>query len=191
MSENVLAAGNWPCVVLSADFGENDGSPDVQINVRITDGPSAGRTCTYQDQVNGKSALYVLRSARAVGWEGKGIDLSTLKADCAAWIKKTGGATTVEIKHIELKRGRKYDAWVEGGRKGAAPIWDKPNAIGRGAKPLAPPKAETLADANEAMRRAMEMEGSAPADEPAPDDDRIPFLSCSTSDLGAVARVLK
>lgn len=186
---NIIPAGIWPCVVTSAVFGDNDGSPEVQISGRITDGPAKGRNFTYQDQVNGKSALYVGRSCKAVGWKEK--NLETLKADVEEWIKKTGGATTVEIRHIEIKKGKKYDAWVAGGMQGSPPVWDKPNAIGRGAKPLAPPKAETLADANEAMRRSMEAEGTAPTDAPA-DDDSIPFLSCAFGhEPSPIAKVLQ
>lgn len=184
MSESEKPAyeeGIWPCTVISGTFGENEGSPQVQINVKITDGPSKGKYCTYEDQVNGKSALYISRSCSAVGWRGH--NLATLSDDIAEWIKKTGGATTVEIKHIELKRGKKYDKWIEEGGRGKPPIWAKANAIGRGNRPLTPPSKSNLDDANDAMRRAMEADGTAPQGGPPPDDvphaggadDDIPF----------------
>lgn len=185
---SLLAEGIWPCVVTSAAFGDNEGSPDVQINVKITEGPSAGRACTYQDQVNGKSAIYVGRSCKAVGL--KGTDLSKLKEDCAAWIARTGGVSTVEIKHISLKRGQRFDRWVEGGKQGDPPIWDKPNSIGRGAKPLAPASGALLRDANEAMSRALAADGGAD-DEPPPNDD-IPFASSAFAhDVNPIASVLR
>lgn len=155
----LLAEGIFPCTVTSASFGENDkGIPQVQINVRIDDGPSAGRSCTYEDQVNNKSALYVRRSCAAAGW--KGSDLNTLKSDVQDWIAETGGKTTVEIRYVEIKKGRKYDAWVDAGCPVAdKPLWDKVNSIGRGAKPLREPSADNLADANEAMREAARADG--------------------------------
>ncbi len=141
----LLAEGIWPCTVLSGFSGEDDkGSPQIQISVRIDDGPSAGRQCTYEDQVNAKSALYVSRSCKAVGW--KGSTLTTLAADVAAWVEKTGGKSTVEVKHLEIKNGKR-----------AGQIWDKVNSIGRGAaRVLKPMSADRLSDADEAMRAAME-----------------------------------
>lgn len=184
-----LAEGIFECTVLSASFGDDDRSiPSVQINVRFDAGPNQGRTTTYQDDVNAKSALYVGRSCKAVGWKGKALE--TLKADADAWIKATGGKSTAEIKHVLIGRGKKFDEWVAGGRKGPQPIWDKCNAIGRGAKPLAESKPQNLADANDAMRRAM-AEDAGGADEPAPNDDSLPFATCSTVSLGEVARVLR
>ena len=159
----IKAEGIFPCTVISATFGKDDRqSPQVQINVRIDDGPSKGQCCTYEDQVNAKSALYIGRSCRAVGW--KGADLKTLKADCDAWIAATGGHSSVEIRHVEIKKGKKFDEWMNGGMKGPPPIWDKVNSIGRGPKPLAEASGELLDDANEAMRSAM-----------AADSDESPF----------------
>lgn len=173
-----LSEGIWPCTVLDGFFGVDDkNSPIARINVQITDGPDKGQRCTYEDQVNTKSALYVGRSCRAAGW--KGVNLETLAADVAAWVAKTGGKSTVEIKHIEIKNGKR-----------AGEIWAKPNSIGRGPKPLAAAKGETLDDANEAMRRAMEADGATPVDDSGPTDD-IPFASSSMShDVSPIAKVL-
>jgi len=197
-----LEEGNFPFVVTSASYGADDrGVPIVQINGKFTEGPNSGRTTTYQDEINAKSALYVGRSCRAVGW--KGVELEMLAADTEVWIKATGGATTAEIRHIELKRGKKYDKWqnehakwFEAGRKGEEPqppIWDKCNSIGFGAKPLVTPKKDVTEDANAAMRRAMAEDAPAggAAASNAPDDD-LPFVvSCSTIGLGEIARVLR
>ncbi len=164
-----LSEGIFPCRVIDGFFGEDDKkSPIARINVVITDGPDKGKHCTYEDQVNGKSALYVGRSLRAAGWKGE--KLETTKADVAEWVAKTGGASTVEIKHIEIKNGKR-----------AGEIWAKPNSIGRGPKPLVEAKGDTLADANEAMRRAMEADGfgdggGSDAGEPRGEDD-LPFIT--------------
>src|SRR5947208_3221882 len=129
---SALSEGIWGCTVTSATFGEREGVPQVQINVRIDDGPSKGRSCTYEDQVTARSALYVGRSCRAVGW--KGVSLETLRDDVAAFVAdpKTAGKSTVEVKHIELTKGKKFDKWVADGRVGMPPIWDKVNGVGRG-----------------------------------------------------------
>lgn len=155
---NPTAEGIWPCTVQSATFGEDDkGLPRVRINVRIDDGPSAGRLCTYEETVNAQSALYIGRSCKSVGWTGgkSGSDLKTLDAECAAWIKATGGKSTVEIKHIAIKNGKR-----------AGEIWDKPNSIGRGPKPLKAVSHSAQMDAADAMRRAMESDNAADEESP-------------------------
>lgn len=174
----LMDEGIWPCTVLTANFGEDDkGKPQVQINVRIDEGPSAGRVCTYEDTVTAKSALYVGRSCKSIGW--KGVALSTLKADAEAWIAATGGRSTVEIKHLEIKTGKR-----------AGQIWDKPNSIGRGPRVLKAASAGTAADADEAMRRAM-AEDAASGGGSGPDDD-IPFMTADISrDVNPIARVLR
>lgn len=172
-----LSEGTWPCVVQSATYGEDDKhNMVVRINAKITDGPDKDRMVTYEDIVNVRSALYIGRSCRAVGW--KGDELETLRTDVDAWIKETGGASTAEIRHIEIKKGKQYDKWASNNFEGPAPIWAKCNAIGRGPKPLSAPSGETLADANDAMRRAMQEDNGAappPDDVPPMDDDQIPF----------------
>lgn len=157
----LLEEGIWACTVLSAEAGDVDGKIKARVSVKIEDGPSKGRTCTYEDNIDARSSIYVARSLKAVGWGGKSV--MTLKSDCEKWIAETGGKSTVEIKHIEIKNGKR-----------AGQIWDKPAAIGRGPKPMKAAAGESLADAEEAMRRAMEDDGSAPVDEPSTTDD-IPF----------------
>lgn len=162
----LLAEGMWPCTVLGAEAGEVQGKIVARVNVRIDEGPNAGRFCTYEDTINAKSSIYITRSLRAVGWQAK--TLASVKDDCAKWIAETGGKSTVEIKHIEIKNGKR-----------AGSIWDKPNSIGRGPRPLAAPSGEAFADAEEAMRRAMQDDGTAPADDGGADavpmNDDIPF----------------
>lgn len=170
------AEGIWPCTVVSADYGEDQkraGVTRVQIGVTIDAGPSAGQFCTYEDDVTGRSALYVMRSARNVGWKGgpNGDDLNTLAADCAAWIRETGGKALVEIKHIEIKNGRR-----------AGEIWDKPNSIRRGASLLKAASPTALADARDAIRRAMEDEGTAPANDEAPPHNDAPHAATGTDE---------
>lgn len=195
---NITPAGFWPCTVLSGSAGEetdNNGKPTgrikARVNVKIDDGPSKGRLVTYEDEVNAKSSLYIGRSLKACGWKEK--SLSTVAADLDEWIKKTGGKSTVEIRHIEMKRGKRYEEWVDAGKSGF-PIWDKANSIGRGPRPLAAPAAGSLSDADEQMRRAMaEDGGGAPDEQPTPrDPDDIPFVTASASvSLGEIAAVLR
>jgi len=145
------AEGIWNCTVIGAKAGELDGVPNVQITVQITDGPDKGQRVNYEEVVNAQTAKYVRWSCEPIGW--KGASLRTLEEDCAAWIAKTGGTSTVEIKHIAVKRGKAFDKWLDGGSVGPSPVWDKVSGIGRGApRPLAPLASTTLKDADEAMR---------------------------------------
>lgn len=193
---SLLAEGIWNCTVLSATSGASDGVPFVQIKVRIDDGPSAGRQCTYERDIDTRSAKYAAKSMKAVGWKGGygGIDIDTIATDCAAWIERTGGKSTVEISHIELKRGKAYDKWVEGGCKGPKPVWDKPNSIGRSLsneRQLDKLDDRARSEANEALARAMAEDGGPPADVPPPTDDDIPFVSCSlAAEPRGIARVI-
>ncbi len=180
-----IAAGYWPCKVLSASYGDNDKNiPVVRINAEITDGPGRGSRHTYDEQVNNKQAPYIARTCQAVGWAGH--TLSTLKSDVDAWIKATGGESTLEIKHVEVKKGPK-----------AGSIWAKVNSIGRGPKPLKESSRENLDDADAMMRAALAdsgmRNGAPPADDiPPHGDDDIPFASCSLhAGLGEIARVLR
>lgn len=180
-----FVAGIWPCIVLNGGVGEETdkngkktGKIMARVNVKFEDGPDKGRLVTYEDEVNAKSSLYVGRSLKAVGW--KGGPLASVAGDIADWVKNTGGKSTVEIKHIETKRGKRYDEWVEAGCPGGTPpIWAKANSLGRGPRALAAPSAEAMSDAEEQMRRAMAEDGNStpPMDDvpPPTDEDSIPF----------------
>ena len=178
----LLEEGFWPCIVLSGEAGDVDGIAKTRINVRFAEGPNAGRVGYYEDKVDARSALYVSRSMRAVGWQGN--KLSTFAEDVAAWIKATGGKSTAEVKHIPTKKGT---------------IWDKINSIGRGPKPMTQLQGDTLADAEEALRKAMAEDGDTNGAPPPDDvphagvsDDEIPFLTASAhASLGEIAKVLR
>lgn len=172
-----IPEGIYGCTATSADFGTNDkGEARAQITVVINEGPGAGRRVTYEEPVNAKSAKYVAWACSAVGW--KGGPMTTLKSDVADWIANTGGATTVEIKHIVVRRGTPEES-----------IWDKPSSIGKGAaKALKPATGSTLADADAAMRSVM---GTPHEDVPPPHEDDIPFATINRDDLGAIAKVLR
>ena len=192
---NYLAEGTWPCTVLSAECGEDKGLITVRINVKIDDGPSKGRQCSYEDRVDAKSAPYVARSCKGVGWSGKLPLVETFVPDVEKWIKATGGKSTVQIRYVDIKRGKKYDewfdewnAWKDGGKVGdppQAPIWDKVQSIGAGPKPLAAASKTAAQDADEYLSRALADEGSAPPPtDDAPhaaemDPDSIPFITSS------------
>jgi hypothetical protein len=198
------AAGTWPCIVMNgiaAEETDTRGKPTgrirARVNVVLDGGPDKGKMTTYEDEVNAKSSLYISRSLKSVGW--KGGSLSTVEADIEKWVKETGGKSTVEIRHIEIKKGKRFeewcDAWHEQGNDGDPPplYWAKANAVGRGPRPLAAPAVEALSDADEQMRRAMSEDGgSAPQDDvPHAGSDDIPFATCSTVSLGEIAKVLK
>ena len=183
--EPEYAEGDWPCQILGATAGEQSdergptGVIAVRVNCKIEDGPSKGKLCTYEDEINEKSSLYIRRSLTAIGWKGK---IANVSSDVEAWIKETGGKSTVTIKHWPLKRGKKYDKWIEAGAKGDPPVWAKASAIGRGPKPLAAPSQSAMSDAEAAMQRAAEVDGGSapPMDDPGaapPIGDDIPFAT--------------
>lgn len=183
----MLSEGIWPATALGATYGEDNGVLVVRIQVRFDEGPNAGKVGTYEDKLDARSSIYIARSCQAVGW--KPPKLETLSSDVDAWIKATGGKTTAMVKHIEIRKGKKFDkyldahnAWIANGSNGPEPqppIWDKVSSIGSGPKPLAAPKAETLADADDFMRKALEDDGRAPPPDDTPHaadaDNDIPF----------------
>ena len=176
------AEGIWACTVLGGRAGKREGVPFVQIDVQIDDGPSKGMRGAYEDEINTKSFPYVERSCVAVGW--KGGSWTALESDIADWIKNTGGKTTVEVQHIEIKRGKAFDKWVAGGMKGEKPIWDKIKGLGRGAaRQLEPLDGDALKDADQLLR---DMRGSAPEDAPPAGDD-IPFITSARVSMGEVS----
>lgn len=173
------AEGIWKCNVLGGEAAADDKDVmRVRINVEIAEGPDKGRKVTYEDQINNKSAKYIAQSAKAVGWRGGRLE-DTFRGDVDAWIKSTGGVSTVEIKHLEIKSG-----------KNAGKIWGKPNSIGRGPKPLKAPSRASADDADEAMRAALAEAGGGGGydDAPPPGDDDLPFISCSMAFERAVWR---
>lgn len=176
-----LVEGTWKCKVLGGEANADDKQiMTVRINFEITDGPDKGRRGTYEDQVSTKSAKYIIQSAKAVGWSGTpaAADWRTFRGDVDAWIKSSGGDSTVTVEHVSFKDKK----------TGEPRIWGKAKAIGRGPKALRPPSKETLDDANEAARRALaeafgDTGGSSGGndDVPPPADDDIPFITCSMS----------
>jgi len=180
-----IAAGNWKCKVIDGFFGDVEQRigvwlPTVRINIEITnDGPHKGQRYSYEEAVDNKQAPYIARTLKAVGWKCR--KMTDVAADIAEWVSRTGGESTVEIKHIEIKRGKKFDTWVADGAKGSPPVWVKVGAIGRGPKPLRESTQENLRDADDAMRAALAEDagrggGSGYDDAPPPsDEDSIPF----------------
>lgn len=166
------AEGIWKCKVLGGEAAADDKDiMMVRVNVQIAEGPDTGRRVTYEDRVNNKSAPYIAQSAKAVGWQGG--SLNTFRTDVDAWIARTGGDSTVEIKHLEIKTGKR-----------AGQIWGKANSIGRGPKPLKAPSQSSAADADAAMRAALVEAGRQDAgggggydDAPPPSDDDLPFIT--------------
>jgi len=197
-----IAAGFWPCKVLDGFYGDDSRNiPVVRINVEITKGEHKGKMYTYEEAVNNKQAPYIARTCKAVGWKCQ--TLATIESDVAEWVKATGGESTIEIKHIEMRRGKRFDEWDRGGRVGPAPIWVKPNSIGRGPAPLKASSQENLTDSDAALRAALAEDaggqsgqmysGAPPSDDipPPGDEDAIPFISCSSAYDRTVAQIAK
>lgn len=169
-----IAAGIWPCKVLSGFSGEidlNEGKldkapnvvPIVRVTVELTEGDHKGQRQIYEEIVDNKQAPYIFRTLKAVGWRCQ--KLATLKSDIVEWISATkGGLSTVEIKHLPVKNGPK-----------AGSIWVKVGALGRGPRAIKESTTQTSDQADAFLQRAISEDaerrarGSAP-----PDDDDIP-----------------
>lgn len=179
----ILTEGTWPCKILSAT---RDGNPVVvRVNVQFTEGPDKGKGGTYEQIVDARSAKYVAPSCQAIGWQG--VTLDTLADDCAKWIAKTGGASTADVKHFDLKNP---EAIAKAAARGEPPKFAKVNAIGRGAKPLPKATAESKADADAALRNFMGGGGGAAPS--GSDDEEIPFASSAFGhDINPIAKVLR
>lgn len=190
----LINEGIWACKVLGAEVGQDDrGAMRVRINVMITEGSDSGRKVTYEDTVNFKSNKYIAQSARAVGWSGGRLE-ETLRDDVAEWIEETGGMSTVEIRHLEIRNG-----------KNAGQTWAKANSIGRGSRPLAAPSRSVADEAHEAMMAALEADeaagnvaaggggygGGSDCGAPPPGDDDIPFIFCSFAEPSPLSRVTR
>lgn len=131
----MLAAGEFNCTVLNASYGANSkGVREVTVTARITSGPDEGMMATYASVVDNKQAPFIANVCKAVGWSGT--TLLTLSADVDAWIKATGGKSTLEIRHIEFTDKK----------TGAPRIWDKVQRIGAGRTLTQPRAADVLED---------------------------------------------
>lgn len=163
-----LTEGTWNCKVLGAEANANDKDiVVVRIKVRITDGPDSGRLAIYEEEVNFRGAKYIAKSAKACGWRGIGRLEETLATDVAEWIAKTGGDSTLEVVHLEIKNGKR-----------AGQMWGKIRNIGSGPRPLKTPSRTASDEAAEAMAAAMNEEaGTSGPDDNKPNgtDDDIPF----------------
>lgn len=168
-----LTEGTWNCKVLGGEANADDKQiMIVRVNVEISEGPDKGRRCSYEEQVNNKSAKYVIQCAKAVGWTAtaKSADWRTFKSDVDTWIKANGGNSTLTVENVEFTDKK----------TGQPRTWGKPKAVGRGPRALKPPTKETLEDANEAARMALAeafAADSPPSDDvpPPSDDDEIPY----------------
>lgn len=187
----ILIEGIWKCKVLGANYGlqKDDRKPNdiglahVTINVEITEGADKGRRASYEETIDGKSATYAAKSCLAIGWKGK--TLSTIKGDCDEWIKETGGESTVEIKHLVVRK--------DGPKQGTT--FAKVGAIGRRQPVLHQPTdsdgRERLNDADEQMQRALAEAANAGSGGATYVDDDIPFATIDVVSTGEIARCLR
>lgn len=185
-----IPAGFYPCNVIDGFYGDNDKNiPVIRINVEVSDGPFKGQRHTYEEELSNKQLPYIRRTCLAVGWQDQ--TMRTIAADIAAWIALTGGASTVEIKHIEIKNGKR-----------AGQIWVKANSVGRGPRILKESSADNTADVDAMMRDLRAEEGGAASASTSgtaetgtygsiPEDD-LPFISLSdVADRAPIARVIR
>jgi hypothetical protein len=114
-----------------------DNQPTARIDFEILEGPNSGEKITYNGRIDTRSAKYVARDLKAVGWKGK--TLETLAED----VDRTKAETTIEIKVMNRKDGSGSFAVVR--------------SIGRtdAASQVRPVPAAELANANALLRDAL------------------------------------
>lgn len=84
---------------LAGSHYTKNNEPTARVDFEIVDGPDKGEKITYNGPINARSAKYVARDLKAVGWKGK--TLETLEADVAA----AQSETTIEVKVMTRKDG--------------------------------------------------------------------------------------
>ncbi len=121
---------------LVGSSGSDDKSyPTVRVEFEIVGGPDAGQRITYNGRIDARSAPYVAKDLKSVGWTGK--DINSLASD----VEASKIETTIEIVHKQTKDGARTFPVVR--------------SIGRGAKALAPMPKRDLDDANALLRAAL------------------------------------
>ena len=137
---HLIAQGSFLARAVSGSFGlDSKGRHAARVEFELLAGPDAGQRITYTGLVNAKSAPYVGKDLKGAGW--KCVDLSSLEVD----VKATHVETQIDIEHKSANDPREPDR-----------VFAVVRSIGRGAMPLGKPSASDLADANEAMRAALE-----------------------------------
>jgi hypothetical protein len=125
---------------LAGSSGSDDKQyPTARVEFEILAGPDQGQRITYNGRIDARSAPYVAKDLKAVGWKGR--DINTLATD----VEAAKAETTIEIQHKQTKDGSRTFPVVR--------------SIGRGAKPLAPLSKRDLDDANAALLGALESDG--------------------------------
>jgi len=169
---HLISQGSFLARAVTGSFGlDSKGRTAARVELELLAGPDTGQRITYTGLVNAKSAPYVGKDLKGIGW--KGIDLATLEADVSA----THMEAQIEIDHKNANDPREPNR-----------VFAVVRSIGRGALPLGKPSASALEDANQAMRAAM----GEPAAGGGSKDDDLPFASCSIGhEPSAIARVLR
>lgn len=135
----MIREGTWPARALSASSGADDKQYiTARVNFEILDGPNKGDRITYNGRVDSRSAPYVAKDLKAVGWQGKNLD--TLGTD----VENAQPTTVIEIVHKETKDGARTFPVVR--------------SIGRGPKPLLQAKKQDWDDANSLLSAALDEE---------------------------------
>ena len=170
---HLISQGSFLARAVSGSYGDDTkGRLAVRVELELLAGPDTGQHITYTGLVNAKSAPYVGKDMKAVGW--KGGSLQTIGDDVAA----TKAEAQIEIEHKNANDAKDPNR-----------VFAVVRSIGRGAVALKPPSASSLNDADEALRAAM---GEPAAGGGGGKDDDLPFASCSIDhEPTAIARMLR
>ena len=105
---SLIPEGTYPARAVGYEFGTSDnGTEQIGVAMRITQGDYAGRTLTWYGFFNSpENAQRAIRSLRACGWKGE--DLTNL-----AGLTEQDVNIVVEVETYNGKTGNKV-AWVNG-----------------------------------------------------------------------------
>lgn len=143
---HVVSQGSYLARALNGSAGtDTKNRLTARVEFELLAGPDTGQRVTYNGLINTKSAPYVGKDLKAVGW--KGHDLVTLAAD----VEALHAETVIEIEHKIANDPKEPDR-----------VFAVVRSVGRGAVALKPASQQDINDANEALRAAM-------------GDDNLPF----------------
>ena len=136
---HLISQGSFLARAINGSYGEDTkGRMAVRVELELLAGPDLGQRITYTGLVNAKSAPYVGKDLKAVGW--KGVSLRSIGDD----VQSAKAEAQIEIEHKNANDPKDPNR-----------VFAVVRSIGRGAVALKPASAASISDADEALRAAM------------------------------------
>ena len=105
----MLRNGKYPARAIGAALGfTRNNSPQIAVELQITEGESAGQTITWFGYFTEKTEERTLESLRTLGWQGDDLDkLDTVTGDCSIVVEQETweGKTSAKVQWINKVGG--------------------------------------------------------------------------------------